>query len=153
MKTTQPPPTVHRPATGRSPAVDLRSLQKTHGRGRQAVTALHLADRPAVVAVGDPGLCAERFPNPVLEGHGVDGRPAGSPEQVVEVQVRQSRVSGNLGSEGGFPRSHGTYNGDAFRYHESLLATVSARRSSKWGVRTPAVTLNTGTVALRSSST
>ncbi|WP_330478303.1 ABC transporter ATP-binding protein [Streptomyces platensis] len=44
MKTTQPPRTVHRPATGRSPALDLRSLQKTHGRGRQAVTALHSID-------------------------------------------------------------------------------------------------------------
>ncbi|MCX4639700.1 ABC transporter ATP-binding protein [Streptomyces platensis] len=44
MKTTQPPRTVHRPATGRSPALDLRSLQKTHGKGRQAVTALHGID-------------------------------------------------------------------------------------------------------------
>ncbi|WP_327688689.1 ABC transporter ATP-binding protein [Streptomyces tubercidicus] len=41
MKTTQPPHTVHRPAPGRNPAVDLRSLQKAHGTGRQAVTALH----------------------------------------------------------------------------------------------------------------
>ncbi|MFF4601711.1 ABC transporter ATP-binding protein [Streptomyces sp. NPDC001339] len=41
MKTTQPPHIVYRPVTGSSLAVDLRSLRKVHGRGRQAVIALH----------------------------------------------------------------------------------------------------------------
>ncbi|GAA0432265.1 ABC transporter ATP-binding protein [Streptomyces luteireticuli] len=41
MKTTQPPEIVYKPVTGGGSAVDLQSLRKVHGRGRQAVTALH----------------------------------------------------------------------------------------------------------------
>ncbi|MEU5053026.1 ABC transporter ATP-binding protein [Streptomyces sp. NPDC021096] len=44
MNTTQPPHIVYKPVTGRSIAVDLRSLRKVHGRGERAVTALHDID-------------------------------------------------------------------------------------------------------------